>query len=100
MSIHVFASLIPKPDRANEVEAELRRMVAATRSEAGNRRYDLFRMANGSPGFHLFEIYDDEAAVDAHRASEHYRTYREKVAGCLAEPPDVKVLAALDVSGE
>jgi quinol monooxygenase YgiN len=25
--------------------------------------------------FHIFEIYDDEAAVEAHGASEHFRSY-------------------------
>ncbi|WP_175666190.1 putative quinol monooxygenase [Burkholderia ambifaria] len=63
-----------------------------------NLRYDLFRQTDGQPGFHLFEIYRDEAAVAAHRASEHYTAYRAKAAGWLAEPPVVKVLAAVDVA--
>jgi quinol monooxygenase YgiN len=97
MSVFVFATVIPKPEHANDLEAELRRMVAATRAEPGNRRYDLFRAADGTPGLHLFEIYEDAQALEAHRASAHYRAYREKVAAYLAQPPDVKVLSALDV---
>ncbi|WP_443111430.1 putative quinol monooxygenase [Burkholderia sp. FERM BP-3421] len=68
MRIHLFVSLIPKPEHAAAVEAELRRMVTATRAEPGNLRYDLFRQADGQPGFHLFETCRDEAAIDAHRA--------------------------------
>ncbi|MFB5147999.1 putative quinol monooxygenase [Burkholderia orbicola] len=100
MSIYVFASLTPKPEHAAAVEAELHRMVAATRAETGNLRYDLFRQADGQPGFHLFEIYRDEAAVAAHRASEHYNAYRAKTADWLTESPVVKVLAAVDVAAQ
>ncbi|MBN3819141.1 antibiotic biosynthesis monooxygenase [Paraburkholderia sp. Se-20369] len=96
MSIYVFASLIPKPEHAATVEAELRHLVAATRAEPGNRRYDLFREAGGALGFHLFEVYDDEQALEAHRASAHYVAYRAKAGEWLAEPPVVKVLTAVD----
>jgi quinol monooxygenase YgiN len=98
MSIFVIASVIPKPEYANEVEAELRRMVTYTRAEPGNRRYDLFRTADGSPGLHLYEIYDDDAAFEAHRASAHFNAYREKMADWLAQPPVVTVLTAIDVA--
>lgn len=98
MTVHLFASVIPKPEHVDELEAELRRMVAATRQEPGNRRYDLLRRADGAPGFHLYEIYADDAAVEAHRASAHYQAYRAKVGAWLAEPPDVKVLTGVDVA--
>ncbi|MGU7785010.1 putative quinol monooxygenase [Burkholderia sp. PU8-34] len=96
MPVYVIASLIPKPEYAERVEAELRGMVAASRTEPGNRRYDLFRHADGAPGFHLFEIYDDAQALEAHRSSAHYVAYRAKAGEWLAEPPVVKVLTAID----
>jgi quinol monooxygenase YgiN len=98
MNIYVFASLIPKPEHQADLETELRRMVSATRAEPGNRRYDLFSQADGQPGFHLFEIYDDQAAVEAHRASAHYQAYRAKIGAWLAEAPVVKVLIGQDVA--
>ncbi|OJA41633.1 antibiotic biosynthesis monooxygenase [Burkholderia ubonensis] len=96
MPVYVIASLIPKPEHAQTVETELRGLVAATRAEPGNLRYDLFRQADGSPGFDLFEVYEDVAALEAHRASPHYIAYRAKAGEWLAQPPVVKVLAALD----
>ena len=59
MALHVIASLFLKPEHAAAAEAELRSMVAKTRTEPGNRRYDLFREQDGSPNLHLYEIYDD-----------------------------------------
>ena len=40
------------------------------------------------------------AVVDAHLASEHFQTFRSTVADWLAEPPQVRVLDALDVAPE
>ncbi|WP_028536434.1 putative quinol monooxygenase [Paludibacterium yongneupense] len=100
MTISVFASLVPKPEHVADVEAELKRMVAATRAEVGNRRYDLFRQADGEAGFHLFEAYADQAAIDAHRTSAHFLAYRAKMADWLSEPPAVKVLLAIDAQQE
>jgi len=99
MSIMVFASFAPKPGHEADAEAELRGMVAPTRAEPGCRRYDLFRNAEGNAGFHLFEVYDDQAALEAHRATAHYKAYRAKIPDYLAEPIGVKVLAGLDVDG-
>lgn len=96
MPVYVFASLIPKPEYVETVETELRKLVAATRAEPGNRRYDLFVQTDGAPCFHLFEVYDDAQAFDAHRASAHYNAYRASAAEWLAEPPVVRVLTAVD----
>lgn len=99
MHISVFATIVPKPEHVSEVEAELLKMVSASRQEPGNLRYELYRISEGPASFHLFETYDGPAAMDAHRGSEHYRNYRAKVANWLVAPPEVKVLAALDASG-
>lgn len=99
MTVYLFASLTPKPEHVADLEAELRHMVSASRAEPGNRRYDLLRRSDGAPGFHLYEIYVDEAAVQAHRESAHYLAYRAKVGAWLAAPPDVKELTGVDVAG-
>lgn len=97
MTLHVIARLLPLPSHHDEVAEALRTLVAASRSEPGNRRYDLFAPADGSPGFHLIEVYADQAALDAHRASEHYRAFRATIADWLGAPPEVGVLAGVDV---
>ena len=98
MNISVFASIVPKAEHVADVEAELRRMVQASRQEPGNLRYDLYRIAEGSTSFHLFETYDGPASMDAHRGSEHYQAYRAKVANWLVSAPEVKVLTAIDAN--
>jgi quinol monooxygenase YgiN len=98
MALYVMASLFPKPEHAQAAEAELRSMVALTRTEPGNRRYDLFREQGDSPNLHLFEIYDDQAAFDAHLASSYFTAFREKSADWFAAPPAIRVLSEIDVA--
>lgn len=99
MSVYLLASLTPKAEHVADLEAELLRMVAATRAEPGNLRYDLLRHTDGTPGFYLYETYVDDAAVQAHRDSAHYAAFRAKVADWLAQAPDVKTLTGVDVAG-
>jgi quinol monooxygenase YgiN len=95
MTVTVFASFLPRPGNEPDVEKILRAMTAPTRSEPGNRIYDLYKDAQGA--FHLFELYVDQAAVEAHRATAHYKAYRAAIADLLAEPIAVKMLTGLDV---
>ncbi|MOA03415.1 putative monooxygenase [compost metagenome] len=96
MTIYLIARVQAKAEHRAEVEAELRRMVAATRAEPGCLRYDLFADQDGGAGFSLFEAYADQAAVDAHRASAHYQAFRGRIGDWLAAPTAVQELQALD----
>ncbi len=96
MTVYVIARVQARTEHRAEVEAELRRMVAASRAEPGCLRYDLFADQGGGAGFSLVEAYRDEAALDAHRASAHYQAYRGRTGDWLATPTSVQVLQALD----
>src|SRR5215469_11437588 len=50
-------------------------MVAPTRAEPGNLDYQVFRDPADPALFVLFERYADEAAFEAHKASEHFATW-------------------------
>jgi len=93
--VAVFANFKPKSGAEKQVEEILRRMVTPTRQEPGCITYDLYRAQTGS-SYHLFEIYCDQAAVEAHRATDHYKAYRAKIPELLAEPIGVSVLNGVD----
>jgi quinol monooxygenase YgiN len=73
-------------------------MVPATRSESGCRRYDLFRSTDavGGPLFFLIENYGDDAAIQSHRETLHYKAYRANILPLLERPPEVQVLEIID----
>jgi quinol monooxygenase YgiN len=70
-------------------------MVAPTRSEAGCRSYNLYEVPAGGD-LVLIERYDDQAALEHHRTTEHYLNYRAQLSPLLASPISVTVLAPAD----
>lgn len=95
----VFASFSPYAHKVDELRSTLDTMVVASREEPGCVRYDLYQSSDERIRFHLFEQYADSDALEAHRASEHYKAYRAKLPDLLEAPIEVTVLTGLDVAG-
>jgi quinol monooxygenase YgiN len=83
-AIKIVAILTAKPGKLDELTALLASMVQASRAEPGNLRYDLWRDQADANRFVLDELYKDQAAIDAHKASAHFQMYLAKI-GELAE---------------
>ncbi len=56
-------------------------------NEPGNRLYELFKSTTLSDSYTLVEIYEDDAALRAHRASPHMAANQPLTAPLLAAPP-------------
>lgn len=93
--IRIIARFQCDAGQATDVEAVLRGMIASTRAEPGCVQYDLHRLEGG---FLLDEAYTDDAAVQAHRASSHYLTYREAISSLLSAPIEVLKPEPIDVA--
>jgi (4S)-4-hydroxy-5-phosphonooxypentane-2,3-dione isomerase len=55
----------------------LRHARTSVEQEAGCRRFDVHQEQNDPALFFLVEVYRDQVALDAHRASAHYLAFRE-----------------------
>jgi quinol monooxygenase YgiN len=73
--IKVLAILIARPGKAEALRHLLDGMMAPSRSEPGNMRYDLWTDQAEPDRFVLDELYEDADAVASHRASPHFQTY-------------------------
>lgn len=93
----VIARFTPNPEHADQLRKLLEGMVTPTRAEAGCQSYNLFTAQTEDPRFVLVERYQDSAALEAHRASAHYKSYRAQLPDLLATPIDVTVLSPVDV---
>lgn len=90
--IGIIATLRVQPDKEAEFEAVFAELALAVRAnEPGNSFYKLFRTAEAGV-YKVLECYDDEAAVAAHRASDHFRTLGAKLGPCLAGAPEIESL--------
>ena len=57
-----------------------------TRKEAGNVRFDVLQSADDPTQFVLYEVFEDEAAVNFHKTTEHYLRWRDTVAPYMNSP--------------
>src|SRR6187402_303225 len=86
-AVHVFATIIAQPGKAEEVRSALVALVASTRAEEGTVQYQLHEDAKKEGEFHFFEVYKDRAALGLHGKSEHLKSTFEKIGALLASPP-------------
>ena len=82
--IKVVAVLTARPGRADDLKTLLEGLIAPSRAETGNLRYDLWQDQADSTRFVLDELYTDDAAVTAHRETAHFQAYLARI-GDLAE---------------
>jgi quinol monooxygenase YgiN len=75
MAYVVRANWRAKDGAEAEVLEAIRLLSPISRQEPGNRFYQAYQDPAEPNVFRLFEIYDDEAAYQAHVASEHFQQY-------------------------
>lgn len=72
MAYAVVARWTAKEGAADEVEGLLLEIASASRAEPGCRLYRVHRARETPGSFLIYEVYDDDAAFEAHVASEHF----------------------------
>jgi quinol monooxygenase YgiN len=93
MAIGVVATIKIKPDTNAAFEAVATELMAAVRAnEPGNKVYQFCKSKTDPSTYVVLEIYADQAAVEAHGKSEHFRTIGAKMGPCMAGRPDVQYL--------
>jgi len=73
--IVIIAEFTVKPENLERVLEMARQLQDASRKEPGCERYVAHRSLDKPLHFCFYEMYTDQAAIDAHRATAHYREY-------------------------
>jgi quinol monooxygenase YgiN len=73
--ICVAVTYVIKPGHEDEAVALFAKLTEHTRAEPGCRMYLAHRSTADPRRFFLYEQYDDQAALDAHRAAPHFEQY-------------------------
>ena len=82
--VHVHARI--QPDRVRDFLAATLVNARASLAEPGVLRFDVIQDEGDPAHVVLVEVYRDAEAATAHKDTEHYRTWRDTVAGMMAEP--------------
>lgn len=73
MTVVLAVSWVAREGESDAVAELLRRLAPLSRAEPGCLQYDAHRDPDDPDRFFLFERYLDQAALEAHAASPHFR---------------------------
>lgn len=82
--VKIMAILRARPGQLEALHRLLDGMIAPSRAEPGNLRWDIWRDESDESRFVLDELYSNRAAATAHRETHHFRHYADAI-GDLAE---------------
>lgn len=82
--VHVFVKVVP--EGVADFIAASTANATASRQEPGIARFDVAQSIDDPTGFVLVEAYRSEQAALDHKQTAHYATWRDAVAGLMAEP--------------
>jgi (4S)-4-hydroxy-5-phosphonooxypentane-2,3-dione isomerase len=82
--VHVDITVVP--DQLDAFLEATEANAAASRQEPGILRFDVLTDRTDPTHVVLAEIYRDDAAVEAHKETAHYATWRDTVAPMMARP--------------
>lgn len=85
--LHV--SIQVRPEHAKDfLEAARHDAEHSEKDEPGCLRFDVIQAKDDPNRFYFYEVYRDEAALEAHRQTPHFKLYAQKTAPWLAAPPE------------
>ena len=86
--IALLARLNVAAGKEQEFETAMRELAAQVRAnEPGNQLYTLVK---DDQGYAVMEIYDDDEALRAHGASDHFKAAGAKLADLMTSRPNIK----------
>lgn len=75
-----------KPERVNEFMDVFRANHEGSIKEPGNLRFDVLQDPDVATRFYIYEAYQDDEAVLAHKQTPHYLACVEKLDDMMSEP--------------
>ena len=96
-AIHVVSHVDIGPGGGQvDAPAILRRAAEDSRQDAGVVRFDVVQHAMRANHFTVIEVWESQAALDAHVAAPHTRQYRDVVQPISGSPVDERVYTAVE----
>lgn len=97
MAVKVVALVTVKSGQDEAFVAAAKICVAASRAEPGVLHYELWQEGEGERRFVFNELYVDDAAVQQHMASDHFKAFGLAARDLAAARPTIIVTNPVDV---
>jgi quinol monooxygenase YgiN len=89
--VRVIARAVARKGKEDQLKELLQSMLAPTHAEPGCRLYELYQ--SGERGrFYFYEVWENQAALEQHTETPHYKRLESIVRDLLDEPFEVNIL--------
>jgi quinol monooxygenase YgiN len=85
------AKCIGKPDRRNDIMRVTAAIVPPSRAEAGCISYEIHERLSGNDEYLFFEEWADQAALDLHFKTPHFKEFITEFTQLLQAPPNIRI---------
>jgi quinol monooxygenase YgiN len=89
----ITARLNVKPEKVKDFMAVAKEMVENSNKETGCTSYQLFQDPYDNSGFIFVESYKNQAAVEAHFASDYFKAFGPKITDMVQGPAKIKIIS-------
>jgi quinol monooxygenase YgiN len=89
-TLRIVATMNAPEGKADELRAVLESQVEPSRSEPGCLQYQLLENLENPNQFTFIEEWRDEEALNAHTQTDHFKAGIGKLAGLLADRPELR----------
>lgn len=92
--LHIFATITPKAEFFNDAKKALEELVPPTLEETGCHLFTVFLNRDNPGVLHLFEIFENEEAVQLHYEKDYTKEVFAKYENWLQAPVEIQHLSA------
>ena len=89
----ILANLTVKPEKVKAFTEAAKEIIEKSNKEAGCKFYQLYQDPYDNAKFVFVEEYKNQAAVDAHFASDYFKAFGPKISDMVAEPAKIKIIS-------
>jgi quinol monooxygenase YgiN len=89
----IVANVSVKPEKVKDFIEAAKGIIEKSNKEAGCKSYQLYQDPYNSTKFVFVEEYKNQAAIDAHFASDYFKAFGPKIADMVQEPAKIKIIS-------
>ena len=89
----IVAKLTVKPDKIKDFTDAAKEIIEKSNKEAGCKSYQLYQDPYNNTKFVFVEEYKNQAAVDAHFASDYFKAFGPIISELVVAPAKIKIIS-------
>jgi quinol monooxygenase YgiN len=90
----LICRFVPRAQKEDQLRALLQGMLAPTHAEPGCKRYELYE-SDSSERFYLNETWENQAALDQHMATPHFKRLEQTGKELVREPFEINIVKSI-----